>query len=154
MNISKDHSHKIRVFYLILIMMVLYFHGYYNEAEPFPVAQAVQVIGSGNGLWCVANTLFFLLSGLLFFNGIESVKGCYPNMKKLVHSLLVLYLIWNVIFILWPSFYGMSYYKISQEQEVISIAIWWEASRRMVCLMLCECCIGNLQIFHFGLCAI
>ena len=67
MNISKDHSHKIRVFYLILIMMVLYFHGYYNEAEPFPVAQAVQVIGSGNGLWCVANTLFFLLSGMLFF---------------------------------------------------------------------------------------
>ena len=101
MNISKDHSHKIRVFYLILIMMVLYFHGYYNEAEPFPVAQAVQVIGSGNGLWCVANTLFFLLSGMLFFNGIESVKGCYPKMKKRVHSLLVPYLIWNVIFILW-----------------------------------------------------
>ena len=81
--------------------MVLYFHGYYNEAEPFPVAQAVQVIGSGNGLWCVANTLFFLLSGMLFFNGIESVKGCYPKMKKRVHSLLVPYLIWNVIFILW-----------------------------------------------------
>ena len=66
MTISKYYSHKIKVLNILLIMMVLYFHGSYNEAEPFPVAQTVQVIGGGSGLWCVANTLFFLLSGMLF----------------------------------------------------------------------------------------
>ena len=101
MIISNEHSHKIHVIYLILIMMVLYFHGYYNEAEIYPFAQALQVVGSGNGLWCVANTMFFLLSGMLFFNGIESVKGCFLKMKKRVRSLLVPYVIWNVIFIFW-----------------------------------------------------
>lgn len=48
MIISSENSQKIRVLNLVLIMMVLFFHGYYNEVEAYPFARAVQVIGSGN----------------------------------------------------------------------------------------------------------
>ena len=102
MIISKYNSQKIKVLNLVLIMMVVYIHSYYLEEENrYPIALGLQNIMSGWGLCCVGNTAFFLLSGFLFFNGILSAQDCFLKMKKRVHSLLVPYLIWNVIFILW-----------------------------------------------------
>ena len=102
MVISKYNSQKIKVLNLVLIMMVVYIHSYYLEAENgYPIALGLQNIMSGWGLCCVGNTAFFLFSGFLFFNGILSAQDCYPKIKKRVYSLLVPYLIWNVIFILW-----------------------------------------------------
>lgn len=102
MVISKYNSQKIKVLNLILIMMVVYIHSYYLEAENgYPIAFGLQNIMSGWGLCCVGNTAFFLFSGFLFFNGILSAQDCYPKIKKRVRSLLVPYLIWNCIFVLW-----------------------------------------------------
>lgn len=102
MTISKYNSQKIKVLNLVLIVMVLYIHSYYLEAESnHPIALGLQLICGGNGLSSVANALFFLISGMLFFNGVESAKNCFPKMKKRVRSLLVPYVLWNVIFVLW-----------------------------------------------------
>ena len=101
MKISQYNSQKIRVLNLVLIMMVLYIHSYYHEAAVYPFALAVQRIFGGWGLSCVANSLFFLMSGMLFFKGVERVKDCFPKMAKRVRSLIVPYVLWNCIFVLW-----------------------------------------------------
>lgn len=102
MQINSYNSQKIKVLNLILILMVVYIHSYYLEAESnHPLALGIQLMCSGYGLSCVANSLFFFFSGLLFFNGIESVKDCFPKIKKRIRSLLVPYIIWNVIFVIW-----------------------------------------------------
>lgn len=80
MIISKYNSQKIKVLNLVLIVMVLYIHSYYLEAESsHPIVLGLQLLCGGNGLSGVANTLFFFFSGMLFFNGVESAKGCFPK---------------------------------------------------------------------------
>lgn len=101
MNISKYNSEKIYVLNLFLILLVLYIHSYYLEAVDYPVAAALQKFTGNNGLSRVAVPLFFLLSGMLFFNGVTKVEQCFQKQKKRVRSLLIPYLLWNIIFVLW-----------------------------------------------------
>lgn len=101
MEISNYNSQKIKVLNLFLILLVLYIHSYYLEAAEYPVAMALQLFIGNNGLACVAVPLFFLLSGMLFFNGITKVSQCFQKQQKRVRSLLIPYLLWNCIFVLW-----------------------------------------------------
>lgn len=101
MKLSQYNSSKITILNTILIIMVLYIHSYYEEAVNFPTALALERLLGTHGLSHVANLLFFTISGFLFFNGIESAKQCFPKIRKRVRTLLVPYLIWNVIFVLW-----------------------------------------------------
>ncbi len=84
MTISKYNSSKIMVLNTILIMMVLYIYSYCLEAEQYPVALAVQCFFSGHAFCGIVNKLFFLLLGMLFFNGITCVRDCFPKIKKRV----------------------------------------------------------------------
>ena len=86
---------------MLLIILVLVLHSYYFEANNFPIANAMQEFVGTNGLTGVAVPMFFLLSGILFFKGVDSVKDCLPKIRKRVRSLLVPYVIWNLIFVLW-----------------------------------------------------
>lgn len=101
MEISAYNSSKIRILNFILIMMVLYIHSYYLEGEKYSGSLIVQRFLGGSGFSSVANRLFFFLSGMLFFNGINETKDCFVKMKKRVRTILIPYLIWNVIFVLW-----------------------------------------------------
>lgn len=101
MTISKYQSSKITILNSVLIMMVLYIHSYYSEGEKYGAALALQRFLGASAFCGTANRLFFFLSGVLFFNGITQVRDCTAKIKKRIRSLLIPYLIWNVIFVLW-----------------------------------------------------
>lgn len=79
MKISEYYSSKITVMNTILIIMLLYIHSYYLEGERYTVSLFVQRFFSGHAVCGIANNLFFLLSGILFFNGVKQAKDCFPK---------------------------------------------------------------------------
>lgn len=99
MKVNSFNSRKIKVLSFWMIVMVVYIHSYYLEAETRAVPNFVQMLGGS--ITSVAVPLFYSISGFLFFNGITSVKQCFPKIKKRVRTLLVPYLIWNIIFVSW-----------------------------------------------------
>lgn len=101
MKISQYNSNKITVLNTVLIMMVLYIHSYYLEGNDHAVSYVVQRFMGTSAMMNVAVLLFFAMSGFLFFNDIVAVKDCLLKMQKRVRSLVVPYVIWNVIFVLW-----------------------------------------------------
>jgi surface polysaccharide O-acyltransferase-like enzyme len=75
-------SHKIKVQSLIAITMVIYIHTYYTEGEGYSMFMALQRFVGGTGLSSIANPLFYLTSGYLFFMGMKNAKECFPKIKK------------------------------------------------------------------------
>lgn len=106
MKISSYNSQKIKVLSFVAIMMVLFIHAVFNEAKDFPVSAYVQEFCAFGGLSFVANPLFYCISGFLFFLGASHVKDCYPKIRKRARTLLVPYLIWNIVFVLWYEVLG------------------------------------------------
>lgn len=80
--------------------MVVYLHSYYLEGEQYPVSQYIQYF-LGGGICGVANYMFFLISGYLYFQNINCYTSFKQKIKKRIKSLLIPYLLWNVIFLLW-----------------------------------------------------
>lgn len=78
--------------------MVVYIHSYYLELENTSFAWIQYLVG---GICRVANPLFFLISGFLFYNGVNTVKDCVPKILKRIKTLLIPYVIWNIVFVLW-----------------------------------------------------
>ena len=101
MKISQYYSDKIKVMSFISIVFVIFIHAPYTEAATHPLALAVQRLLTDCGLAIFAVPLFFAISGMLFFNGIEKCGDCFPKMYRRVFSLLIPYLIWNLIFVGW-----------------------------------------------------
>ena len=98
---TRYNSIKIRVLNSVAIVLVLYIHNVYTEAGSYSVANYIQTALGYGGISLLANPLFFCISGFLFFNGINSIKDCYPKIKKRGRTLLVPYIIWNIIFVIW-----------------------------------------------------
>ena len=97
--ITKYNSSKITILNLVLIIMMLYRHAYYFEAENGNgIALGVQRF-IDYGLCNLTNSLFFVLSGFLFFKNISSPTQCLPKIKKRIRSLLIPYIIWNSYFV-------------------------------------------------------
>ena len=101
MMISKYNNSKIKILNTVLIMMVLYIHSFYIEGTNYEIAYAIQRFLGTSGIMSVATQLFFSISGFLFFYNIETIKECFPKIKKRIRTLIVPYLIWNIIFVLW-----------------------------------------------------
>lgn len=101
MNISKYNSDKIKILSFISILFVIYIHSPYVEASKYQIASKVQGFMADFGLAIFAVPMFFFISGLLFFKGIKSVKDCFTKIKQRVSSLLVPYIIWNLVFVGW-----------------------------------------------------
>lgn len=101
MTISKYQSDKIRVLSFVAILFVIYIHSPYVEASGYPVAKCVQRFVADFGLAIFAVPMFYTISGLLFFKGVENVVDCYPKIGKRFQSLLVPYIIWNLVFVGW-----------------------------------------------------
>lgn len=101
MEISKYNSQKIEVLNLALIFLVLVIHGHYVEAQDYPLALGLQRFSGTDGIARVAVPLFFLLSGMLFYNNTTALNQCFAKQKKRIRTLLIPYLLWNIIFVLW-----------------------------------------------------
>lgn len=86
--------------YTILIVMVVYIHSTYLEAKAFKTADFIQEF-FGSGIFSVANCLFFSISGYLFAKGISNISDVWNKQKKRFRTLILPYLLWNLIFILW-----------------------------------------------------
>lgn len=92
-------SEKLTVLYTVLIVMVVYIHSGYTEASQYEVARFLQQL-TGSGICRIANCLFFCISGYLFARNIHSVKDIWPKLQKRTRTLLLPYLLWNLIFVL------------------------------------------------------
>lgn len=99
MVISTFNSRKISILSISAILMVLLVHSYYIEAESFPIAQKIQLFTGASGLSGVAVPLFFFISGLLFFKSNNSVGDCINGIKRRIRTLVIPYLIWNLLFV-------------------------------------------------------
>ena len=96
---TKYLSDKIRVLYALLIIMVVYIHSYYQQAEQYEATEFIQKF-IGNS-FRIANCLFFSISGYLFARTIQSPKDVWQKQKKRFRTLLIPYVLWNLIFVLW-----------------------------------------------------
>lgn len=99
MKVSTYYSQKISVLSFLSILMVVYIHSYYVEAEEYQWSRWLQLIVSG--LTSIAVPLFYTISGFFFFIGVERIEDCLPRIKKRVNSILIPYLIWNIVFVGW-----------------------------------------------------
>ena len=96
---TKYLSDKITVLYTMLIIMVVYIHSYYLEAEQYETTEFIQKF-IGNS-FRIANCLFFSISGYLFARTIHNMKDVWKKQKKRFRTLLIPYVLWNLIFVLW-----------------------------------------------------
>lgn len=97
---NKYLSDKLTILYTILIIMVVYIHSYYLEAQQYSIALFVQRL-TGAGICRIANCLFFAISGYLFAWNINSFKESLHKQRRRIRTLLVPYVLWNIIFVLW-----------------------------------------------------
>lgn len=95
---SKYLSDKLTVLYTLLIIMVVHIHSTYLEMEGKPVATFLVAV-TRDGIAGVANTLFFAISGFLFARNVLDTRDVFGKMKKRGRSLVVPYLLWNLIFV-------------------------------------------------------
>lgn len=97
---TKYLSDKLTILYTLLIIMVVYIHSYYLEAEQYFAALFLQKL-TGHGICRIANCLFFCISGYLFARNINSILDVWKKQKKRLHTLAIPYMLWNVIFVSW-----------------------------------------------------
>lgn len=124
MKICQYLSWKISFLSFVAIVMVIYIHSYYLEAETLALPSLVQKVGS-----CVtfpSVPLFYAISGFLFFLGVSHWKQCMPKIQKRIRTLVVPYVISNIIFVLWYVFMavipGCSRYVNSDMLGSLSLA--------------------------------
>lgn len=101
MEISSYNSQKIAILNAIAILLVLLIHSYYVEANDYQTAYNVQQFTGTKGICGVAVPLFFFISGLLFFKSVTNVKDCLKGIQKRISTLLIPYIIWNLVFVGW-----------------------------------------------------
>lgn len=82
------------------MVLVVLIHSEYLEARQYPVARWITLFTGARGLSEVAVPMFFMVSGLLFFNNADSISSVLAKMRKRCLTLLVPYIIWNIIFVL------------------------------------------------------
>lgn len=94
-------SDKIRVMSFMCIMLVVWIHTYYTEGQCYTSAMFLMNFW-GCGVCTLAVPMFYAISGYLFFLGTmeKGVTSIFVKQKKRVRTLLVPYLLTNVISLL------------------------------------------------------
>jgi len=104
MEISQYNSKKIAILNSVAIMLVLLLHSYFVEATDYSMANYIQKFTGTSGLSGVAVPLFYFMSGILFFKSVNCTKDCITGIRKRIFSLLMPYIIWNIVFVGWYMF--------------------------------------------------
>ena len=105
LKISSYYQNKITIVSFVLVIMMLYVHGIYNEAELFRMSFVVKSIISRLS-YRVINPTYYTISGFLFFYGINAMADCFPKMKKSIRTVLIPFILWNVIVVLESLFFS------------------------------------------------
>lgn len=108
---SQYLSSKITILNTILILMVVFIHSAYEEADEYIIASWIQRF-IGQGVCRIANCMFFLISGYLLVRSVTSIKSLFFKQHRRIRTLVIPYVLWNIIFILW--------YVILNEIPIIS----------------------------------
>ena len=82
-------------------MHVILIHAYYMEAVQYPMALSLQLFTGTKGWSTAVVPLFFAISGYLFLNGATKISDCFLKIKKRIRTLLVPYILWNIVFVSW-----------------------------------------------------
>lgn len=98
--ISRYLSQKLTVLYTLLVIMVLYIHCYFSEAQQYPSLLFLQRFW-GFGVCGIANCFFFFLSGYMFARNINHIGDLWSKQKKRARTLVLPYILWNLIIVLW-----------------------------------------------------
>lgn len=99
-SLAPDYSRTISLLKCGLIVFVVFIHTYLDTGNAsFIYAEAYGWI---RNVLFLSNSMFFLLSGYLFFLGIQSFSWSWygRKLRRRVTSLLVPYLLWNTILLL------------------------------------------------------
>ena len=67
----------------------------------YDVADFTWKFCGGFGLCMIANPLFFLISGFFLVGGATNVVDILIKLKKRMRTIVIPYVLWNVIFVLW-----------------------------------------------------
>lgn len=119
-NILQIQSKTITYLRFVLAVMIVMIHLPYHPSSGFYYYFWILI---QNGVCCVAVPLFALFSGYFFFSGLEDkwdFSLWMEKLKKRIHSLLIPYLIWNLLFAIWI-LVGMLY----QNSNMNIFASWW-----------------------------
>ena len=87
-----SEKNKISYLHFIMSVLVILIHSINNETR----LERFFSIDSGIGQFAVP--LFFIISGFLFFRNIKSIDDARLKLRKRVYTLLIPYLIWNLIY--------------------------------------------------------
>lgn len=104
-KITSYYQNKITIISFVLVIMMLYVHGIYNEAEQFRMSFVVKSIISRLS-YRVINPTYFSISGFLFFYGLNTIADCFPKMKRRIRTVMIPFVLWNVIVVLESLFFS------------------------------------------------
>lgn len=98
MTISKEISETIRFMRFPLAVLVVFIHANGMGGAHFIMARIVAQI---------AVPLFFMISGCLFFNGVEKWdwNKYISNLQKRIYSLVIPYILWITLWLLFNAFF-------------------------------------------------
>ena len=99
LKITSYYQNKITIVSFVLVIMMLYVHGIYEDAGRFQISFVVKSIISRLS-YRVINPTYFTISGFLFFYGINAMSDCFPKMKRRIRTLLIPFVLWNIIVVL------------------------------------------------------
>ena len=85
-------KNKITYLHFIMSVLVILIHSINNETK-FERFFSIE-----NGIGQFAVPLFFIISGFLFFRNIKSTNDAVAKLKRRVYTLLIPYLLWNLIY--------------------------------------------------------
>lgn len=85
-------KNKISYLHFIMSVLVILIHSINNETK------FERFFSIDNGIGQFAVPLFFIISGFLFFRNIKSTNDAVEKLKKRVYTLLIPYLLWNLIY--------------------------------------------------------
>lgn len=113
--LTETQSRAIKILVFLATILVVLRHGqnlhhFYPGGSPWmPVSDCnIFVQRFISELTAVAIPCFFTVSGFLFFVGLNDHAAVFAKLRRRVHSLLIPFLLWNILFItLWTSLYGL-----------------------------------------------
>lgn len=110
-NITEEgFRKKITLFSFVMTFFVVFSHWthFYRMTNPFEKSEIISSLDSfWNLMGIVALASFFMMSGFLFFRGVESGKDLKGKMLRRLVSLGIPFIFWNLIFLLYEIAYGL-----------------------------------------------